>query len=443
MRLNRKKYEQVFGVFLWLYILANTTLYIGDIWMYRGVEVIALIGMLLCTILACNIKGIRVNCLVLMYGLAVMCCIIPDVIDGNIEYVSSGINLLLPVFILMLMNNIYSNMDSVPSMLINIPLVYGSIVAIQSLILQVLTVAGVNLVGHYESIEKNAGQLRYIYPYFLGIQSTIFHVGEVDILRLNGYYLEPAKFAFFLIIPTIIGFYLFKETRKKRYLCTAIVCGIALFFTFSRAGYISMICAIGLSCLWKKNSSSFKVKAAPKDWMKMIGIAFGVLGIILILMIIGAYFANQDADNYLLKQFTWQENGKVTLIRTESSSLLDIFRQIIEKPYGYGMGVLDHSIEKKGDYNVANAFSFWLYAGGVLGVIFILGIFVKVISRYVIPLLSNKQGIGKAYATIFVALTIFSLSYGNWITVDYMYILGMMILVYNINRDNKVKKKEL
>ena len=107
---------------------------------------------------------------------------------------------------------------------------------------------------------------------------------------------------------------------------------------------------------------------------------------------------------------------------------------LIRKPYGYGMTILIHD-GGENDYNVANALSFWLYGGGFLGAMLMLYNLLQMFLNYAISSIKSNNCMLKAYGLIFVAQVVFAFSYGTWMNMDFIFTVGMMIMIL-LEREN-------
>ncbi len=419
----------LFVLSIWIYIITNTTLYVREYSQHYLIEIIAIIAATLLWLTIGEYKKRRIlNRVILLYIFAIFCVMFPDLIGQNWENIGSCINLLLPVYMLFLLSSVET---IYLKKLAIIPMIYGLIISVQSLILEFTAFLGIEVGGNYERIEKNANSLRYVYNFGLGLQSTIFQIGGGrKLLRLNAYYLEPAKFAFFLIIPLALSFFAYKETKKKRYLVMSIIVGTAMFFTFSRAGYVSLILTYGIYRIIRTGKDTNRTSV--NDVAKLIFAAAGSVLLVYVIFYMVNAISGPDAS-WLIKQFSWTENGRVTLIRSESSNLPDIIKRLMVRPYGYGIGVINHDGSVY-DYNVANALSFWLYAGGFLGTIVIVYLLYYLISRYAIPCIKSNNSYGKAFSFMFLYQMIFSFSYGTWMNPDFIFSIGCMIIAYYSNK---------
>lgn len=421
---NRK--TNVLAVFIWLYIWTNTTLYIDKFSTHYFVEVIALVGMLVIFVLSMKSRCvIRFHKVILLYLLSTVCLIIPDFVSYNAEGLKMGINMLIPVYMLFILV-VVSRLKGMSNLLVFLPMIYGFIISVQSLILWFLTASGVEVQGKFKVVEKNNGQQRYVFDYLLGLRSTIFNINGHKFLRLNGYYLEPAKFAFFLIIPVILCLFKYIETKRKIFGIMFVVCGLCMFLTFSRAGYVSLFFSMGVYFYLRKKTKDKKASAVDLAGI-VIRLTVAVITIYIVFYIVNIWVQNGNTENYLARQFTFSENGKVTLVREESSNLVEILKLLMVRPLGYGMTVLIHSGGIY-DYNVANAISFWLYASGFIGALLILITMIWLIIKYAIPSMKSSQYMNRAFGIIFFSQFIFSFSYGTWLNPEFIYSIGMLLL---------------
>ena len=432
---------RLFMIAFWSYFFTNITLYIKDYSTHYIIEGISFAIIVVITFFTKVKQKFYMNTIFVLYVCLVFSAVFPALLQNDKTGITMAINLFLPIVLLICLVNIFYYNEVFPKSLYMIPIIFGVVVSLQSLFLELMEFLGVHISGQYMEIEKNGGQIRYVYDYFLGLQSTIFKVSGFKVLRLNSYFLEPSKFACFLIIPLFLTFFLYKKKKKKIYLLSLIVITLTMFFTFSRAGYVSVIFASGIFLICqKKGDGASNKKSRHTTWndlMKIIIASVALVGIVYFLFVIGNIISNLNPDSWLLKQFTWTENGKVSLVRGESSPLLEVFGLIIKKPYGYGMKILLHN-DSLMEINVANALSLWAYAGGFVALIVLFFLMWNLFIGYAIPCMKSKNPIRNAAAVAFTAQTIFCFSYGTWIGVDYLYLIALMILFqkqFLINED--------
>ena len=100
-----------------------------------------------------------------------------------------------------------------------------------------------------------------------------------------------------------------------------------------------------------------------------------------------------------------------------------------KRPIGYGISANEFGGSNNVHTNLANAVIFWLVSGGICGIVAALCLVGYLMLHYVIPALKSDDPLVIAVAEVFVALTIHSLSYGNWISVDFLFITGLLLAV--------------
>ena len=66
---------------------------------------------------------------------------------------------------------------------------------------------------------------------------------DLQILRPQGWFLEPSKLASFLLLPAFVSIGQFRLFRKNKYIIATILIFTAIFLTLSLAGYFAVICA--------------------------------------------------------------------------------------------------------------------------------------------------------------------------------------------------------
>lgn len=412
---------------LWTYIITRTTLYVKTDLAENFITCICLFGMML--IAAPFIRNAVKFCgsrILLLYILLIMSIMLPDILHFDSLGLVTGAKYMLPLFALAAMLLLFTRKEHLPQTAFMIPIVFGTIVSVQSLILFVLLFFNVP-VG-YTLVEYPKHMHTIItYNFFLGTRTAQYYHGEHVILRLASYFFEPAKFAAFLLVPIMGAFAFYKRTGRKIFLY---VCGInfvAFLLTFSRAGYVALAAAIVFYYAVRGKKSAVR-KTTKRDVGKLlIAVGVAIAGVFLTFYVI--YIVTKIyPDNEFLSQFTMVENGKVVLFRTASGDFGKVFELLSKQIYGYGISQTIHG-HARIDFNTASAPSFWLYAGGIVSAVLLVILYYLLVTQYCIPCIKSKEPIKISIACLFVALTVQGLSYGNWISIDYLYVVGMMILL--------------
>ena len=308
-----------------------------------------------------------------------------------------------------------------------VPIVYGTIVSLQGIALGLLKFFEYPLASKNLWVGKAEIMMRY-YAYGLGSVRSWGKIAERTLWRIYGHYTEPSRFAGFLILPICFCFGLYKETRKKRYMMSMILMLICLIFTMSRAGYVSLLCAILFFSFMNSNKKRRgNDHTSTYDIMKLIFIAviaiIGALFLLQFLAILSDLFPGLP-----LSVGIWNHSGKVTLLRPETIDLAFILPLLLKRPYGYGFGISIHG-HGAFDTNLANAVAYWACSGGIVAIIIllILNLFIK----YCIPCLKSDDHVKCGIGMAFTALTVQGLAHGNWSGPDYMIMVGLLVLIKN------------
>lgn len=425
------KKEQIsastFILLLWFYIITRTTLYVKTDFGDNLVTGICLFGMLLLAMpYARNAVKVCSNRILLLYILLIVSIILPDIVHFDAFGIITGIKYVLPIFAFFAMLLVFYGKKELPQIAFMLPIIFGTVISVQSLILFVCLFFQVPL--GYTLVEyPKLGHTVITYDFLLGTRTAQYRQGGHLILRLASYFFEPAKFAAFLLVPIIGAFALYKKTKRKGFLCVCLINFAAFVLTFSRAGYVALIAAVVFYYAIKRKGMSAP-KTTKRDFGKLFGAAGLVIAGVFLIFCVGYLFTKLYPDNELLTQFTMVENGKVILFRTASGDFGKVFELLSKQPYGYGVSQTIHG-HAHVDFNTAAAPTFWLYAGGIVSAVLLVILYYLLITRYCIPCIKSKEPIKISIACLFVALTVQGLSYGNWISIDYLYVVGMMILL--------------
>ena len=105
---------------------------------------------------------------------------------------------------------------------------------------------------------------------------------------------------------------------------------------------------------------------------------------------------------------------------------------MISQPYGFGFANNLHgSSTSVLDTNLANAFVLWLVTGGFIGAVVAVVIILSALVHYVIPCIKSNEPIKTGVGLAFFGLMIHSLSYGTWMTPEFLLVMALISVLYN------------
>ncbi len=421
-----KKKELLCVWFAWLYVIEATTFIIKSNVIDNIIQIICLFCMGVVSLFRKQGK-IWIEKTFYLYFFLVIVTLIPDILKGNLMGVRIAASYLIPVILLLFIVDFYHEKIKLNKFIFFIPLLYGVAISISGIIIEVL-----NCIGKLEKtpptfIEKT-GTRETLEIHGLGACANWGKILGVKLVRIQGYYIEPSKMAAFLLIPIFIGWGIWKMNRSIWGIAASIVSLACLFLTMSRAGFVSLIgtmVIVVLICL-KRKENAIERNATKRDLIRLfLGCVFFILCTIGLLNIM-VYFGKKAPDLDFLYRGISNADGRANLVRSETVDIPYIIEIMAENPFGYGFYNMLHGVGDI-DTNMANASTLWLISGGFLGFFIAICIVIRGILYYAIPAIKTNNPIKQSIAMCFIGLSIHSLSYGTWMTADYLLIYALLI----------------
>lgn len=431
---NKLRIREEFLVllFAWIFVIEATTFYVRSNRIDNGFQLWSCIMMFLFIVYRNQYRPIYVNDIFLGYIFLVLLALLPDVLGGRMAGIFVGITYLLPLILFLYITDYYHSKPFVNSAIFKIPLIYGTIAAIPGIVLEIMNFMRIHIPVERVFIEKTGNWVDMV-PFGLGGYATWGQMLGRSLVRIQGYYIEPSKMAAFLLIPIFISWGFYKKCNRKRYVFLSAIYFICFLFTMSRAGFIAFIGAIVVEKVLAGNrnkgwAGSVNEKTERSDIVKLVaaGMLF-ILAAVLAIQLMVALSSFFPTLEFLHVGIS-DENGRANLIRQETVDIQYILKALLKKPMGYGFF---NSIRGAGEIetNLANALVLWLVTGGIAGAIVAVSIVLMGMFRYGVPALKSSDPIKRSLAKSFIGLTIHGLSYGTWMTVDYLIILALLCAV--------------
>ena len=428
---NRK--ELLVSVFLWVYTIEATTLYIRSDTMDNLFQAVCCLVMLLAVIKKGWGKTFRIPYVFFLYVILILTAVVADVSIKGLYGFRYSLPFLASIILLIYMNAFFAGCGKISRLFFYIPLLYGILVSIQGILIEAMNLAGIPV--RIEDVF--AGK----YNTFVHMESHGLGIAIADggmlfgkqMIRVSGYYIEPSKFAAFLVIPIFFSWGLYRKDRKKRYKYMCILFSICFICVFSRAGFIALTGAWIVKKIIKGHRSAHtdvqRQVTGRRDLLRLFFAAVLFLAAALALLNLMVALSGRFPEFRVLSAGITNEEGKVNLIRKETVNADDIIALMKKRPIGYGISANEFGGSNNVHTNLANAVIFWLVSGGICGIVAALCLVGYLMLHYVIPALKSDDPLVIAVAEVFVALTIHSLSYGNWISVDFLFITGLLLAV--------------
>ncbi len=132
-----------------------------------------------------------------------------------------------------------------PDMLLKMPIFWGLLFSLQSIVLFVLILFDIPIGQTIIELGKRGGMPEVSYG-ILGYANALQTFSRVDysILRVQSWFIEPSIFAAYLLYPTLVSFGYYKSTKRKYYLLISFLCLISMIMTFSLSGFLSGFASI-------------------------------------------------------------------------------------------------------------------------------------------------------------------------------------------------------
>ena len=251
---------------------------------------------------------------------------------------------------------------------------------------------------------------------------------DLQILRPQGWFLEPSKLASFLLLPAFVSIGQFRLFRKNKYIIATILIFTAIFLTLSLAGYFAVICATLILLFSKPFYRRLKrIPVFKFSYLIPIFLAFFIFASALLNL---AYFANdldkdtvtegQAAVAQLLKRDKDGPSGNLVREGYKSDNYMSI---LMNFPLGVGFGEA-----KSDELRSGNAFLFWFSSGGIPAILAIIIMFMYIFLVFCHPLLMSNNAVFNGLAASFIGHAIQNLSYGNWIEPYFLVHLAIVVM---------------
>lgn len=411
-------------VLCWTYVILYNTNFIKSNFIDNLVQVV--LSTLIFFIALFTVKRIKIDLVFILYLLVVFYVSFVDVIINRGSLNTVVLSYLLPITMYWAITSYYHKKE-LPRIAFNIPVFFAITISAWTLLGVALKMIGFNIGSEVVYIEK-FGNYMEVFNYGFGTYSAWGSIAGRQLYRIQSFFIEPSKMAMFLIIP----FFILKYSRlnKKTVFKTLglIIISVAILFTMSRAGIIAILGSmlIGKTIKTRLNKTQAFTKTNPNDFLKLL---FGLISFVLVavmfvvvLVVMSKYLPDFD---FLYSGITNVE-GQGTLIRSETVDSSYLFEHFKKYPFGSGFSSV---ISLNKETNLANALIFWIAIGGIPALTIILVLLFRILYYYYVPAIKSHNFVANSIAHVFLGLTVHSLSYGTWLSPEYMIILAFMVVV--------------
>lgn len=424
------------ALFLWVFVIEAATFYVKS----NVIDNLFQMSVCFLMFLSVLVKGFRrqivISKILILYILLVASAFVHDLAAWDMAGLREGMARLLLLTILFYMDNMLTSASEVPESLFVLPVLYGGFISVQGFLLQFMNFFGLPILTNRIVMEKF--QVSYDMEVH-GLGVVMYNGGTFlgrEMLRIYGYFIEPAKMASFLLIPIFFSWGLYQKSRKKFYKYMMLLCLIGLILTFSRAGLIALIGALIIRkmigkrvCFSGEKKHSLYMVTSRKDVIKLVVSAVIFLLAAILTLNLFVALSTFFPDFQILYHGITNEQGKVNLVRKEGADIAYVIQLIKNKPLGYGF--LGNA---RLDTNLANAFIYWLVCAGVPGAVLSIVLLGFIMLKLVVPALKSAEPLNMAAASAFLALTIQNLSYGKWADVDFLFLAGILAALKRTSR---------
>jgi hypothetical protein len=436
------KKEVLFSLLIWLYIFEDITLYMSGPKIVDQLFRIGCIAVMMGILLVRQKNGIPIRVDdVTVYGfLLILSSVWQDLLSWNTVGIRIAINYVLPVFMYIFIINIWYYNKSVSKVILGIPMVYGVFASIQGILLFLINFFEIRIYSYTKYIPRKDNTYVF-YDFFLGGYESWGSILGHPLGRVRSYFVEPTRFAAFLIIPLFLFWGYYRKKRQRIYLVGTLITFVALVFTMSRAGYIIFVGALVVG-FFAKGSKRHAVKDPTRITKKDVRI-FLVLPILAFLAVeVLLHGMVSLSEKYPDAQFLSvgivdEETGEAHIFRSETFDFEYIVPKFIERPWGYGLSQTPHYGDYRNDLdtNLSSAILLWPMAGGLPGLVIMAAMLITLFFKYCLPALKSDDPLENAVGLIFVALALNSVNVGNWLNTDFLLVVAVMVALRRKSMD--------
>ncbi|SFT32887.1 O-antigen ligase like membrane protein [Lachnospiraceae bacterium XBD2001] len=428
------KKDVLFALLIWIYIFENITLYMTGSNRMDNLFQVACVSVMLVILLVrkCNGIPIRVDDITVLGFLLIFTATWQDIIRMDMSGLAMAVRLSLPIFMYIFIVNVWYYDSRISKSILYIPMAYGIYSSLQGIILFFAHFLGFYVRSYTKYIPKQDKTYTF-FAYGLGGYESWGSILGHNLGRARAMFVEPTRFAAFLMIPLCLFWAYYKKYRKRGYLvCFGIVL-LSFILTLSRAGYITLVGAIVVGAFAKmgrSKDSEDNSKATKKDIRKFLIMPIIALIAVEVLLHGMAELSQKYPDaSFLSVGLVDEETGKARIFRSETFDFDYCIPKFVERPWGYGLSNVPHRKDYTHDLdtNLSSAMLLWPMAGGVPGLLVMVSLLLVMFFKYCLPVLKSDDPLENAIGLVFVAMAINSLNVGTWLDCDFLLIVAVMV----------------
>ena len=182
--------------------------------------------------------------LLLCYLILFSSAALPSILSGDFDGGLILIKYLYMFMILPVLLVCYRSIQKSDNILISTFIAIGVLFSLQAIIASIGVFSGLLDRSNIEQIQRynNMDVVSLgIWGFGSAIQTPL---SDFQVLRPQGWFLEPSKLASFLLLPAFVSFGRYRMSRKKIYILSTFLIFMAIFLTLSLAGYFAVVCAV-------------------------------------------------------------------------------------------------------------------------------------------------------------------------------------------------------
>lgn len=428
------KKDVFFACLVWLFIFEKITLYMSGPRIVDKAIQMGCILIMMAILLVRKINGIpiRLDDIAVLGFLLIATSVWQDILRLDLSGIRMAVTYSLPLFMYIFIINVWYYNKKISRSVLWIPIVYGIFSSIQGIILFALNFFAIPIRQYEKYIPKQDNT--YIFFDFFGGYEPWGSIFGHPLGRVRAMFVEPTKFAAFLLIPIFLLWGAYRKHKKRSILICLLIVLLGFLLTLSRAGYITFVGAIVVGIFAKmgkdKNSEGDHTKVTRRDVRKFLLMPIlAILAVQLLLQGMAGLSKKYPDASFLSVGIVNEETGKAEIFRSETFDFDYIVPKFVERPWGYGLSSTPHRSDFSHDLdtNLSSAILIWPMAGGVPGLLVMLALLATMFFKYCLPVLKSDDPMENAVGLIFVAMAINSINVGNWLTCDFLFIVAIMV----------------
>lgn len=428
------KKDVLFALLIWIFIFEKITLYMTGSNRMDNLFQIGCVVLMMMILMVRKINGIplRLDDISVLGFLLILTATWQDIMRFDTSGLAMAVSYSLPIFMYIFIINVWYYNDKISKSILYIPMAYGVFSALQGIILFFANFFGFHI-RHYSQYIPKESKLYTFYDYGLGGYESWGSIFGHNLGRARAMFVEPTRFAAFLMIPMCLFWAYYKKYKKRGYLVGLGIVLLSFIITLSRAGYITLIGALVVGAFAKmgrSKSGENTTRATKKDVRKFLIMPIIAIFAVEVLIHGMAELSKKYPDaSFLSVGLVDEETGEARIFRSETFDFDYIVPKFVERPWGYGLSNTPHRNDYSHDLdtNLSSAMLIWPMAGGVPGLIVMVILLLTMFFKYCLPVLKSDDPLENAIGLIFVAMAINSINVGNWLNCDFLFIVAVMV----------------